>query len=399
MGIRVTGVLLAVGAVVSMAVRSPAVSDLPQGRVTLRRVPNGGIQPQVRLDAAGVLHLVYYTGDARGGDLYYVRSTDLGATFSAPLRVNTQPRSAIAAGTIRGGQLALGRGGRVHVAWNGSDAAMPRGVTNPRTGRPTAPFLYTVSNPRGTAFAPERNLMQATYDLDGGGDVAADVAGNVYGIWHANGTAVPPCEASRQVWIARSGDDGETFGPEKAADPASTGTCGCCGLAALATGATQLQVLYRSAIDLTNRDVYLLLSRDNGRTFRSSMVQAWSIGACPMSSMALIRTRRGVLGTWETADQVYLGIVDPERAAIREAVAAPGTPRGRKHPRLATTADGDTLMVWTEGTAWARGGSLAWQAFDASGKAVGAVESVAGVAAWSFGAPVGVRPGAFLVFY
>lgn len=45
--------------------------------------------------------MVYYSGDARAGDLSYVRSVDHGATWSAAIAVN-EPGSAIAAGTIRG---------------------------------------------------------------------------------------------------------------------------------------------------------------------------------------------------------------------------------------------------------------------------------------------------------
>ena len=43
-------------------------------RVRLYRVPNRGIQPQMALDDTGTLHLVYYTGDAHHGDLFYTRS-------------------------------------------------------------------------------------------------------------------------------------------------------------------------------------------------------------------------------------------------------------------------------------------------------------------------------------
>ena len=39
--------------------------------------------------------------------------------FSKPVRVNSQPKSAVAVGTIRGAQIAIGQNGRVHVAWNG----------------------------------------------------------------------------------------------------------------------------------------------------------------------------------------------------------------------------------------------------------------------------------------
>src|SRR5882724_7092599 len=82
------------------------------GRIRFHRVPDGGIQPQVAIDERGILHLVYYTGDAHHGDLLYVHSNDFGASFSPSLRVNSQPGSAVAAGTIRGAQLALGKAGR-----------------------------------------------------------------------------------------------------------------------------------------------------------------------------------------------------------------------------------------------------------------------------------------------
>ena len=62
---------------------------------------------------------------AQRGDVFYVHSGD-GVRFSKPMRVNRHPKSAIAMGNIRGAQLAVGKGGRVHVAWMGSDQAEPR---------------------------------------------------------------------------------------------------------------------------------------------------------------------------------------------------------------------------------------------------------------------------------
>ena len=35
-------------------------------------------------------------------------------------------------------------------------------------------------------FEPQRNLMQETFALDGGGSVAADAEGNVYVAWHGS---------------------------------------------------------------------------------------------------------------------------------------------------------------------------------------------------------------------
>src|SRR4051812_48634909 len=98
-------------------------------RVNLRRVPRGGIQPQLVLDEKGTLHLVYYSGDAHHGNLFYTRSKDGGTSFAPALPVN-QGGSAISAGTIRGAHLALGKEDRVHVAWNGSN---DEGPVNPES--------------------------------------------------------------------------------------------------------------------------------------------------------------------------------------------------------------------------------------------------------------------------
>src|SRR5437773_12468425 len=147
-------------------------------QVVLIRVPGDGIQPEALVDGRGVLHVLYFTGEPRAGDLLYVRSNDYGQTFSTPIRVNSQPGSAIATGTIRGGQIAIGRSGRIHVAWNGSLKAMPKGSTDGH------PMLYTRLNDAGTAFEPQRCLMQISRALDGGGSVAADDMGQVYVAWH-----------------------------------------------------------------------------------------------------------------------------------------------------------------------------------------------------------------------
>ena len=75
-----------------------AADDLDTtSKVSLLRVPNGGIQPQAMVDRKGTVHLIYFSGDPRAGDIFYVRSV-AGETFSAPIRVNSRPGSAIAIG-------------------------------------------------------------------------------------------------------------------------------------------------------------------------------------------------------------------------------------------------------------------------------------------------------------
>ena len=232
--------------------------------VSLLRTPDGGIQPQALVDAKGTLHLIYFKGKAGAGDLYYVRREAGKDPFSDPMRVNSQPGSAIAVGTVRGGQIALGKAGRVHVAWNGVG-------TDPMT------MLYARLNDAGTAFEKQRDLMGDTSVLDGGGTVAADDAGNVYVAWHALAKGSRPGEQNRRLWVARSTDEGKTFAKEAPASAEATGVCPCCSTRAFADDKGLVYALYRSANAGVNRDIHLLASTDKGDTFRSALVLRWKV--------------------------------------------------------------------------------------------------------------------------
>jgi hypothetical protein len=361
------------------------VPAAPEGKqrsdVKRMRVPNDGIQPQVVVDDKGVVHLIYFHDDPRHGDIFYVRSKDGGETFSRPLRVNSVDGSAIAIGNIRGAHLAVGKNGRAHVAWNssGKKAAGNEGM------------LYTRLNDEGTAFERQRNVIHAAEGLDGGGSVAADEAGNVYVVWHAAKPGEKRDEDNRHVWVARSTDDGKTFAAEKMADAKDTGVCGCCGLRAFADPQGTVYVLYRAATEHVHRDTFLLTSKDKGESFRGDKLQPWKVEGCPMSSYAFADGRADVLATWETNGQVYFARIDPATGKKSEPIAAPGDGRDRKHSVVACNKRGETILVWTEGIGWERGGSVAWQVFGKDGKPTAQRGRADGVPVWSLVA-VFVRP-------
>jgi len=384
--------LVTVTAILASGSSAP-ITSLPD--VAVVRLPDGAVQPELAVDDRGGVHMVYLTGDARAADVYYARSTDGGRTFARAVRVNSQDGSAIAAGTVRGAQLALGTGGRVHVVWNGSDRAEPKPPVNPSTGRPGSPLLYSRS--RGAAaFEAQRNLITQTTNLDGGGAIAA--SGNTVAVgWHAHPASGEGGEEARRVWLAQSQDEGAAFSRERAISDPSTGVCGCCGLRMLAS-AGDLHALYRSATNGTGRDTYALRSRDGGRTFQSQRVHPWEIGACPMTTMA-IAGRERLFQAWETDGQVYFTALDrPERPTAPVMTVVNDDAR-RKHPRLAVNRDGSILLVWTEGTAWARGGSIAWQVFDPAGSPTSVRGSRPGLPVWGFAAAVARPDGGFTIIY
>lgn len=371
--------------------------------VKLIRVPNGGIQPQIVV-SDGIVHMIYFKGNPGHGNIYYVRSPDWGATFSAPIRVNSQPDSAVATGTIRGPHIAVAGNGRVYVAWNGSTDALPKGPLNPEMPAKSVyngtPMLFTRLNSAGNAFEPQRNLMTSTFGLDGGGSLAADGADDVYVAWHARKAGDgPKGEAGRRVWIARSTDGGSEFSAEAAAYGKPTGACGCCGLSIFAGKNGTIYILYRTAKEMVHRNMYLLISTDEGKTFRGQMIDKWTIGACPMSSMAFAQGPGFVDAAWQTKTQVYYATINSKTLEISNRISAPGTGTLRKYPALAVNSAGYTLLAWTDGTSWGKGGSLGWQIFDRQGKAIGKEGSIGGVPVWSFGAAFAKPDGNFVVVY
>lgn len=363
-----------------------AASSERPGDVRVQRVPDGGIQPRVAVAADGAIHIIYFSGDPAAGDIFYVRN------FGKPMRVNSHPGSAIAVGNIRGPQLALGRNGRVHVAWNGSKDAEPKGPGG------ATPMLYTRMNDAGTAFEPERNVIQLAYGLDGGGTLAANVNGGVFVFWHAP-TPGQKGEENRRMWVARSSDDGKTFSPETAASNEPTGACGCCGTAAIASPNGDLLALYRSATDTVNRDMYLLASHDAGKTFSNQKIDPWKVGYCVMSSASFSTGRGGTLAAWETLGQIHFGRIDASAGKIAHVLSAPGEGTNRKHPAIVTTASGRTLVAWTEGMGWKKGGSLAWQVYDSSLEPTGETGHADGVPAFSLIAAFARPDGGFTIVY
>ena len=378
------------------AATSPAV------HVRAMRAPNDGIQPQAVVDADGTVHLIYFKGQPRAGNVYYVKSTAAAVSFSKPLQVNSHPNSAVAIGTVRGAQMTLGRRGRVHVAWNGSSQALPRGPLNPELPPDSphngTPMLYTRLNKSGDAFEPQRNVMGFTFGLDGGGSVAADKKGNVFVIWHA-GSGRSAKEVNRTVWIARSTNDGKTFRREFNADPARLGVCGCCGLRSFTGSRGEIFVLYRTATDKVNRDMRLIVGRRRGSRYRGVTLDTWRIPRCVMSTSAMAERKGQLLCAWETKKQVYLGAVKLKTGRLVWRVAAPGWGRNRKHPVLAVNDKDQILLAWTEETAWNRGGSVAWQIYDAKGRPVDGLGKAAGLKVWSLPTAFARKDGSFVLMY
>lgn len=372
-------------ALLAAAAASCVQADTASNRLILEALPDGGIQPVAVADAAGVVHIAYFVGDPAGGDWLYITRTDHGT--SAPTRINSQRGSAVAVGTVRGVHLAPGRGGRLHAVWNGSAQAQPRVDDG-------MPFLYASFDPVQRRFTPQRALNTWSGAVDGGGTIAADAAGGVYAAWHANPASTTDSE--RAVYLARSFDDGASFAREEPVSPDRSGACACCNLRATFDGQGTLAIVYRAAGADVDRDTMVLWSTDRGATMSSRRVDPWKLEACPMSTFALAPGPRGMLAAWETAGQIRHAVLAPGAAIVPAIAEAPGSGR-RKHPAVAVDSRGDYLIAWIEDSGWARGGAVAWQIYDASGRPTTDHGMAGTVPAWGLAAAAALPDGRFLL--
>jgi hypothetical protein len=365
----------------------------PEPRVKVVRLPPGASHPRAVLGKEG-LHLVYFMGDPRRGDVFYVGAAVAEKVdFSKPVRVNSQPGSACMADPGCGLQFMVDRfSGQVHVVWSGP----------PDGAGADGPVYYTRLLEKGGTFEPQRNLAGTA---GGRGPAIAAHASMVCVFWHAPAVR-RRVAGNRLVWLAKSFDGGKTLAEPRAVSPGDIDVCPNCPLCATETNPGMPVLVYRGATDPEHRDTYLLYDgfweqARKGAGFQNDKyhnvkLHAWKTATCPATTAAVLEVHNGYLAVWETAGQIYYARVPGGTGKFAPPVTVPGKTGYRKHP--AACFDGrDLALVWIETAG--KETSVCWQLFNHQDEPTperGAFR----------GAPSGSRPvvvptqfGSFLVIY
>ncbi len=346
------------------------------------RLPEGALQPRTASVGDGSTAVVYFQGNPKAGDVKVTTLTSAG-TLAEPVLVSTAATQGVAAGTVRGPSIAVGAQNVRHVLWHGKQgtAADGKGCA-----------LYYARVDGSAAPASVNDMMGDTTALDGGAAVAADAQGHVWLVWHAQ-PADGKGEAARRLYLRHSADNGASFTEPWAVKGEDQGICGCCGLAAMIGADGSLHVLYRKAENGSQRGARLIRLPAAANLSTTPVVvplDQWNMPGCPMTTAAFIQEDGGPAPAWVTQYQLRFQSWTPQIAAQSEAL--------RNHPRMARNSAGETLLAWTEGATWGKGGELLAQVFSANGAPQGRPVRQT-LSAWQYGACAVLGDGRLALLY
>jgi hypothetical protein len=166
-----------------------------------------------------------------------------------------------------------------------------------------------------------------------------------------------------------------------------------------AAGNGAVYIAYRSATAMVNRNMTLLVSRDHGQTFATSVVDPWKIGMCAMSTSALASCGPTMVGAWETQRHIRFFVASDDRP-LKGPISVDFLPTNERLPSVAVNQKGEFIVVWTVGTGWNKGGSVAWKVFDKEAVEIKAQAGHAdGLPVWSMPAAIARSDGTFAILY
>jgi hypothetical protein len=137
----------------------------------------------------------------------------------------------------------------------------------------------------------------------------------------------------------------------------------------------------------------ILLSSREVPAFSPAMLHPWSIATCPMSSAALISSQKSTRAAWESDGMIYSALLaeKPQPLALSRSKA--------RHPSLAVNNRGETLVAWSVGTGWQRGGKAEWTILDTTGRPSEIQDKAVEVPVWSHTAAFATAAGDFVILH
>jgi len=366
--------------------------------VTTVKLPYGGIRPQAAIDRAGMIHIVQANSKIRG-DLMYVKHAPGQKQFSDPVKVLRE-----ASGMAASFNMTVGRDGRVHVFTRPNPRYSKKELgaeAYDAMFKSKARFfvlrymLHSRLNDDGSAFEDETNIIGKTIGFEGVGAIVADQnSAKVYAFWP--GQTEPGPEMGRDMYMAVSEDEGKNWSVPRKLDIDIEGNCRCCPIQAIMDAKGNIYIVYRNSVRTStaswDKNTFLLVSKDAGKSWNKTLVQKWENCGCPGAPYSMASGTEGVYMGFSTRGISSFAKVG-KRLKINPAPSSSG--KSSTRPMVAANKNGDVLFCWVEVQ------DVVWQVFNRNGDALANVAGrLNGVAAkWSNAAAVATSSGDFLLYY
>jgi hypothetical protein len=308
-------------------------------------------KPRIGIGPTGIVHVFYpanatstRTGKAVASSVY-VRSTDGGRTFSAPVQMNADAETDLSELVHGGlsqahvfGTMAVAPGGDVYTFWLDT-----RDMTAERT---LSSIFARASHDDGATFAPERRLFTS----DACPCCQLTAAPGADGAVYLGSRTVSP-DNLRMPTVTVSRDRGEHFEPRVSTGGAPWTLEGCpLKPVAVAVSGEHVYTLVHNGAEQPP-GVLFARSVDGGRSFEPAI--RIHPEAAVSDSPALVSAWRGLYAFWHAKAggerRIYMR-TSTDQGASWSAVTEIEAPAGAaSYPAAAAMPDGSAFVVWQQG--------------------------------------------------
>lgn len=282
------------------------------------KIMNNVTDPSITISPVDdTIYLSYAKTENNETNIYLVKSTDNGSSFSEPIRVNNNPDDATM-NAWTSTKIALGPNSEVYILWHVIDES------NKEFAYGTSSLRLAKSTDGGQTFAPATSPGNNTLTEKAFFDLAVSKNNSIYISYLDSLSNVTDFSISypSEVKLLRSFDGGDSFETPITIDKTA---CDCCKTAAMTDQNGEAYVLWRHASHINNqtytngsniynyedklekgviyeviRDIYVTHSNDSGKA--ESFVPAvrihednWYMNGCPGAGPDLGFDSNGVL--------------------------------------------------------------------------------------------------------
>lgn len=377
--------------------------------------------PQIAVDGRGNINVVWRDNSPGNSSVFFSRSSDGGATFSAPVNLSNNP-----GGSALFPQIAVDSSGNIYVVWFDSNSGSPSiffrrstddGTTfspsfsgpavrwpiflgvdrssgiyllwaaNDSSGVPQV--VFSRSNDGGATFSnltisnSATGVNTSSVGSSTPGYLALDSNGNINVVWTESASPQGP----NLILFSRSTDNGASFSvPARVTGSAGT----LFGVNALdVDGSGNIHVLW-TASNAGVENTFLSRSSDGGTTFAAENFQSGPSDSFPFGAMA-VDSQGGINVVWNSGGQNP--VLHFARSADEGATFTTQTLEGDNFANpgpasVVTDAGGDIDIVWTQGGGPGVPGGVIFTRSTDSGKTFSPHQQIAGMGAQNLTAAV-----------